>query len=148
MAAYHIGGQPPCSRCTRRSSACRIHVVCPIRRPRRMFHSSVCAHRRPSYFRFALYGWRNTSDSESVCRIPRRGLKPLSLFTAGSPCNSCISPIPNCTACSMLSQQNRTQGIVTSDTLPRAGVSTTAHTHTNTTTTTPTPGRQTNILML
>ena len=38
--------------------------------------------------------------------------------------------IPNCTVCSMPSQQNHTQGTVTSDTLPRAGVSTTARTHT------------------
>ena len=63
MAAYNIGGQPPSSRCTRRSSAYRIRELFPKRRICRMLHISEYAHRRPSYFRFAFYGLRNSSDT-------------------------------------------------------------------------------------
>ena len=49
MAAYNIGTQPLCSRCTCYRCAYRICVVCSKLRFCRMLHNFTCAHRR-TYF--------------------------------------------------------------------------------------------------
>ena len=90
MAAYNTGDRPQFAM---HASQYRLQYSCGLTETTSSPHVTLSLSLTEGLliFNSPLMVGRNRSDSESVCRSPYRGFEPLSLHTAGWPCNNYMS---------------------------------------------------------